>query len=95
VYGPFKAATHTQVPLWLAIYLRKLQKCRIKAPDWMDLGLFAAACLLALNRCVSSLAEALESHKKREQSRELFEPIHFHFMEIAALLLTQYARLSC
>lgn len=36
-----------------------------------------------------SFAENLEAHKKREQARELFEPIHFHFMEIAALLLNQ------
>lgn len=35
--GPFRAGMPTYVPLWLAIHLRKQQKCRIVPPNWMNL----------------------------------------------------------
>ncbi|XP_070502357.1 probable DNA replication complex GINS protein PSF2 [Chironomus tepperi] len=34
--GPFKAGLPLHIPLWLAIHLRKQQKCRIVPPSWMD-----------------------------------------------------------
>lgn len=34
--GPFTPSIPLQVPLWLAINLRQRQKCRLVAPDWMD-----------------------------------------------------------
>lgn len=34
-FGPFKPATPTQVPLWMAVNLLKQQKCKIKLPDWI------------------------------------------------------------
>lgn len=34
--GPFKAGLPVHVPLWLAIHMKKQQKCRIVPPDWMD-----------------------------------------------------------
>lgn len=36
-FGPFKPGLPLQVPLWVAVHLRQRQKCRILAPDWMNL----------------------------------------------------------
>ncbi|XP_037960258.1 probable DNA replication complex GINS protein PSF2 [Teleopsis dalmanni] len=35
--GPFRAGLPVYVPLWLAVHLRKQQKCRIVPPQWMDI----------------------------------------------------------
>ena len=35
-YGPFKPATTTSVPLWLALYFKRCSKCEICAPHWMN-----------------------------------------------------------
>ncbi|CAH3141849.1 unnamed protein product [Porites lobata] len=34
--GPFNASLPTEVPLWVAIFLKQRRKCRIQPPDWMD-----------------------------------------------------------
>lgn len=34
--GPFRAGLPMHVPLWLAIHLKRQQKCRIVPPTWMD-----------------------------------------------------------
>ncbi|KAL8603059.1 DNA replication complex GINS protein PSF2 [Nucella lapillus] len=34
--GPFRPGLPTSVPLWMAISLKQRQKCRIIAPEWMD-----------------------------------------------------------
>ena len=36
-FGPFKPPKPAQVPLWLANYLRKLNKCEVQVPIWLDL----------------------------------------------------------
>ena len=36
--GPFNASLPTEVPLWIAIFLKQRRKCRILPPDWMDVG---------------------------------------------------------
>ena len=36
--GPFNASLPTEVPLWVAIFLKQRRKCRIQPPDWMDVG---------------------------------------------------------
>jgi len=35
--GPFNPGLQTEAPLWLAVSLKQRQKCRIVAPDWMDI----------------------------------------------------------
>ncbi|WFD35048.1 DNA replication protein psf2 [Malassezia cuniculi] len=35
-YGPFRPPSHAEVPLWLAIHLRRRQKCVIIPPDWLS-----------------------------------------------------------
>lgn len=37
--GPFRAGSALPVPLWLAVHLRKQQKCRIVPPEWMCMEL--------------------------------------------------------
>ncbi|XP_043282683.1 probable DNA replication complex GINS protein PSF2 [Venturia canescens] len=34
--GPFRAGIPIKVPIWMAFHLRQLEKCRIVAPEWMD-----------------------------------------------------------
>lgn len=34
--GPFRAGLPMHVPLWLAIHMKKQQKCRIVPPVWID-----------------------------------------------------------
>jgi GINS complex subunit 2 len=36
-YGPIKPASALEVPLWLGIFLKRQQKCKIIPPAWMDL----------------------------------------------------------
>ncbi|KAJ3046010.1 DNA replication protein psf2 [Rhizophlyctis rosea] len=35
-YGPFRPPIKQKVPLWLALTLKKKQKCQIQPPSWMD-----------------------------------------------------------
>lgn len=35
--GPFRAGMPLKVPIWLAVNLKSRQKCRLIAPDWLDL----------------------------------------------------------
>ena len=37
--GPFNAGLPVEAPVWIAIDLRKRQKCRILQPEWMDVDL--------------------------------------------------------
>jgi len=37
-FGPFTPQIVTQVPLWLAIALKKRGKCSIRPPQWMSVG---------------------------------------------------------
>lgn len=46
--GPFVPTLPVDVPLWLALHLKKNQKCQIQAPEWMD---------------PETLADALEEEK--------------------------------
>ncbi|PSS32581.1 DNA replication complex GINS protein, partial [Actinidia chinensis var. chinensis] len=34
-FGPFHPQISTQVPLWLAVALKKRGKCTIRPPEWM------------------------------------------------------------
>lgn len=35
--GPFRASLPVKVPLWMAVNLKQQQKCKIQAPEWMDI----------------------------------------------------------
>lgn len=38
IYGPFTPPGRAQVPLWLALSLKRKRKCRIVAPEWLQVG---------------------------------------------------------
>lgn len=35
--GPFRASLPVNVPLWVAVSLKRQKKCKIQPPDWMDM----------------------------------------------------------
>ena len=35
-YGPFETQVEVEVPVWLAISLKKRGKCNIKCPQWLE-----------------------------------------------------------
>ncbi|KAJ1563978.1 DNA replication protein psf2, partial [Nowakowskiella sp. JEL0078] len=35
-YGPFRPPNKIKVPVWLAITLKRKQKCSIQPPKWLD-----------------------------------------------------------
>lgn len=37
-FGPFYPQMAAQVPLWLAIAMKKRGKCTIRPPEWMSIG---------------------------------------------------------
>uniref|UniRef100_K3WDJ6 DNA replication complex GINS protein PSF2 n=1 Tax=Globisporangium ultimum (strain ATCC 200006 / CBS 805.95 / DAOM BR144) TaxID=431595 RepID=K3WDJ6_GLOUD len=41
-FGPFQPGITTQVPLWLAIMLKQLNKCRIIQPSWFSVEFLSA-----------------------------------------------------
>nr|GEX35232.1 hypothetical protein [Tanacetum cinerariifolium] len=41
-FGPFHPAMPTQVPIWLAVALKKRGKCQIRPPDWMSVDFIGA-----------------------------------------------------
>jgi hypothetical protein len=36
-FGPFKINQIVEVPLWLAIELKKKNKCRVITPEWLSI----------------------------------------------------------
>ena len=68
---PMRPARRTQVPLWLALILRKSTGCQIVPPSWFTVG-------------------ALTSLLQEEQNNENYQPVDFHYIEIATLLLEKY-----
>lgn len=37
--GPFRPGIPVQVPLWMAVNLKQRQKCRLTAPEWMNVDI--------------------------------------------------------
>eukprot|EP01112_Ceratiomyxa_fruticulosa_P015192 TRINITY_DN4444_c0_g1_i1.p1 TRINITY_DN4444_c0_g1~~TRINITY_DN4444_c0_g1_i1.p1 ORF type:complete len:184 (+),score=35.70 TRINITY_DN4444_c0_g1_i1:157-708(+) len=60
-YGPFIPGIPKEVPLWLAITLKKRKMCKIQMPEWMDLD---------------NLQHRYESEKQIENGFEDF-PFHY------------------
>ncbi|XP_003384647.1 PREDICTED: DNA replication complex GINS protein PSF2-like [Amphimedon queenslandica] len=38
-YGPFNPSMPTTVPLWLAVSLKKQQRCHIQPPEWLNVDM--------------------------------------------------------
>ena len=62
--GPFNASLPTEVPLWVAIFLKQRRKCRIQPPDWMDVGKRRSSMQAILSYC------AVISFKARTCARQ-------------------------
>ena len=77
-FGPFKPQTPLNVPLWLALELKKKQMCDIQTPGWLD---------------EEVLQEMIEVEKQSsEESNELRGKLpDQHFFEIAIVLLDKAA----
>ncbi|KAL8192988.1 hypothetical protein R6Q57_027436 [Mikania cordata] len=69
-FGSFQPQIPTQVPIWLAVALKKRGKCSIRAPDWMSVENLTK--VLEAERDSSSSFEALPFHYV-EISRLLFD----------------------
>lgn len=41
-YGPFRPPAHAELPLWLAVHLRRRHKCVIIPPDWLSVDMLSA-----------------------------------------------------
>ncbi|KAL8457025.1 hypothetical protein ACS0TY_035019 [Phlomoides rotata] len=37
-FGHFRPQIPTQVPMWLAVALKRRGKCTIRSPEWMSVG---------------------------------------------------------
>jgi len=68
--GPFYAGVNTSVPLWMAIYLRKRNRCRIVAPEWMSVDHLKA--VLAFESTKDTFSTQLPFHYK-EISRTILQ----------------------
>ena len=94
-----------KVPLWLAVTLRKSNKCRIQTPEWMSVGIYPATLLfhsfmicsfiLNWNSCnyfVDNLQRVLENDRKVEiESSPSLSNLPRHYIEISRVLLEKYA----
>jgi GINS complex subunit 2 len=96
-FGPFQPGITTQVPLWLAVMLKQLNKCRIIAPSWFSVGAFLP-CLIATGvgialtgfpSCI--FTEYLTTRLEQEKAIETFDEMPFHYLEIASLLFKKCA----
>ncbi|KAL3665428.1 hypothetical protein V7S43_009463 [Phytophthora oleae] len=93
-FGPFQPGITTHVPLWLAIMLKQLNKCRIIAPAWLSVGRWQLIELLKLGTFQylvpifmgNNMADYLTTRLEREKSSEVFEELPFHYLEVASLL---------
>ncbi|XP_054785185.1 DNA replication complex GINS protein PSF2 [Prosopis cineraria] len=60
-FGPFAPQIATQVPLWLAVALKKRGKCSIRPPEWMS---------------VDNLTQVLEAERESQEMSEKL-PFHY------------------
>ncbi|XP_028754124.1 DNA replication complex GINS protein PSF2-like [Neltuma alba] len=60
-FGPFAPQIATQVPLWLAMALKKRGKCSIRPPEWMS---------------VDNLTQVLEAERESQEMSEKL-PFHY------------------
>ncbi|XP_028754107.1 DNA replication complex GINS protein PSF2-like isoform X2 [Neltuma alba] len=60
-FGPFAPQIATQVPLWLAVALKRRGKCSIRPPEWMS---------------VDNLTQVLEAERESQEMSEKL-PFHY------------------
>ncbi|EGG17643.1 Fructose-6-phosphate-2-kinase/fructose-2 [Cavenderia fasciculata] len=95
-YGPFEPALPTDVPLWLAINLKKKKKCKIQYPYWLSIGMFEMnryICYIESEDILNSLfclfKDNLQEKYNNENKSEIkFQEMHPHYIEISNLVLS-------
>jgi GINS complex subunit 2 len=102
-YGPFIPPLQAEVPLWLAVALKKNRKCTIVPPEWFTKGQSVRARCKGgknydamLNHVLFTTVDLfligiqidnLQSILQNEEERDEFQEVPFHYMEIAHMLL--------
>lgn len=63
IYGPFTPPSRATVPLWLALSLKRKNKCRIVPPEWLQVGGYSRKRLLShrAQACLTSNAVDVSS----------------------------------
>jgi hypothetical protein len=85
-----------EVPLWLAITLKKQEKCDIIMPEWMTVGwyprsnfIFHYVILTKLIIILSMILASLETAIEAEREQPDFQGFPFHYLEISNILLAK------
>jgi GINS complex subunit 2 len=102
-YGPFIPPLQAEVPLWLAVALKKNRKCTIVPPEWFTKGQSVRARCKGgknydamLNHVLFATVDLflieiqidnLQLILQNEEERDEFQEVPFHYMEIAHMLL--------
>mmetsp|Transcript_3484 Transcript_3484/g.6544 ORF Transcript_3484/g.6544 Transcript_3484/m.6544 type:complete len:218 (-) Transcript_3484:52-705(-) len=73
--GPFVPGLEAEVPLWIGLALRKVGRCRVRAPQWMT---------------VPQLRMKVEEERRPENAAVLTE-VPFYFAEVAHVLVQHAA----
>lgn len=68
--GPFRSGRPIKAPLWVAVFLKTQNKCRLHPPPWLE---------------VDSLKKLLQQERLQE-NEEVFLDVPFHYVEIATAL---------
>lgn len=102
-FGPFEPRVQTDVPLWVALQLRKKQKCTVVWPLWLYTGAWVVLELPRcwpqwLSPCTDTAAvppprrsdDLLETHRYEKANALQFAPLPFHYIEIATMLFHVY-----
>ena len=69
--GPFTPQVPTKVPLWLALTLKKRDRCHVRPPEWMT---------------ADSLQDVLNFEKAPENNQKLNTDLPHHYLEIASMI---------
>ncbi|KAI8968947.1 DNA replication complex GINS protein PSF2 [Mycotypha africana] len=79
IFGPFQPPIEAEVPVWLAILMKKNNKCSIVCPEWLDVG-------KVKDQCHRSMKYLKQRHAEEEKEDE-FSKVPFHYLELSQMLL--------
>ncbi|KAL9537862.1 hypothetical protein MBANPS3_011396 [Mucor bainieri] len=84
--GPFQPPLSIEVPTWLALLMKKNDKCAIVCPDWLNIGTAQQAWNIGLIVLTHAI-DYLKTRQEEEEKEEEFSKLPFHYMEISQMLL--------
>lgn len=89
-YGPFQPPREATVPLWLAMYMRKSNQCRVLPPPWMTAGMLLRVARFHYYAGLNDV-DKLQAMVKVERSQSEFAQVPAHYLELCKNLL-EWAR---